>query len=577
MKNGSKKTESDPMPIQIAFQGGGAKLVALMAAAEAIEELREDPEFNITVTRVAGTSAGSIAASMLASKKSIKNFKKDVVRHGPEALNGFKFPNLYITFWRAFRGKPILDEYILRRFINLLFKDAETNISDFDNQDVYILASNLDHSEKVIYGGERDAYLVDAIIDSCAIPFILRTHNDGTRIVDGGICANLPTNELFDKTQEKGRVIAVSFFHEPSYEKISNPVHYAQCLVETSMENSVKDAINRVEEGGGDVIQIDTSIATFQFEEALAAIDGDMYKRIKLETENQIKALLEKWRNEEADDIKIDTPSKPITHLEMSQRIYSLYECLHDPEHIKIKRSVKIVICNSLWDLDDQRHNSIDNIEHIIVLEPLEDGVRAFRSGLQVALPVEQKMEWYVYDGSGSKVEVICIPISKPSKLEGRESYTNHLIFFFKKQLDLDKSPYTISIKRVQKDAMDGILNFGMDWLRTQSTQSSLSEIQDNILIIPELLGDFEVLDLKKSWSWIPPELKPPGEDSIKMPWVDGRKLSPDELAEYDTYVRGGYRALGWRAENVAEGHACGGLFRKTQVGNGPGSSQDCD
>lgn len=51
-------------PIQLSFQGGGAKIIDLLAAAEAIQEKSASGE--IVISRVAGTSAGSIVATLLA-------------------------------------------------------------------------------------------------------------------------------------------------------------------------------------------------------------------------------------------------------------------------------------------------------------------------------------------------------------------------------------------------------------------------------------------------------------------------------------------------------------------------------
>src|SRR5258708_2197430 len=63
-----------PVNVQLAFQGGGAKICDLLAAAEVVEQLWNDGRLN--VTRVAGTSAGSIVACILGSDKSAASFKQ---------------------------------------------------------------------------------------------------------------------------------------------------------------------------------------------------------------------------------------------------------------------------------------------------------------------------------------------------------------------------------------------------------------------------------------------------------------------------------------------------------------------
>src|SRR5438477_223460 len=54
-----------PVPIQLAIQGGGAKIAALMATLEAVDSLQTSGA--VKVTRIAGTSAGAIVGAVYAS------------------------------------------------------------------------------------------------------------------------------------------------------------------------------------------------------------------------------------------------------------------------------------------------------------------------------------------------------------------------------------------------------------------------------------------------------------------------------------------------------------------------------
>jgi predicted acylesterase/phospholipase RssA len=56
---------------QFVFQGGGAKLGVLLAAAEAAYAQRTANNF--TITRISGTSAGAIAACVLATGENPAN------------------------------------------------------------------------------------------------------------------------------------------------------------------------------------------------------------------------------------------------------------------------------------------------------------------------------------------------------------------------------------------------------------------------------------------------------------------------------------------------------------------------
>lgn len=72
------------MPIQLVLQGGGAKLIALLAAMEAVEELEANGR--IVVTRLCGTSAGAIAACLFAARVPMKEARGSRRPPNEEAL-----------------------------------------------------------------------------------------------------------------------------------------------------------------------------------------------------------------------------------------------------------------------------------------------------------------------------------------------------------------------------------------------------------------------------------------------------------------------------------------------------------
>jgi predicted acylesterase/phospholipase RssA len=63
-----------PVKIQLAIQGGGAKLVCLLAAMETIQDLQSKKR--IIITHISGTSAGSIAGCLLAAEVPISSVKQ---------------------------------------------------------------------------------------------------------------------------------------------------------------------------------------------------------------------------------------------------------------------------------------------------------------------------------------------------------------------------------------------------------------------------------------------------------------------------------------------------------------------
>src|SRR5687767_9462058 len=109
---------------QLAIQGGGAKLVALLAAMEAVQNLQD--EGRIQVTRVAGTSAGAIVAALFAAETDLAAARTRLVRtFGNDVARFFPPPTIMklvrTTWWS---GKPLWNETDLRPILEPLFSEA---------------------------------------------------------------------------------------------------------------------------------------------------------------------------------------------------------------------------------------------------------------------------------------------------------------------------------------------------------------------------------------------------------------------------------------------------------------------
>src|SRR5687767_2418273 len=85
----ASKPKGAPIKIQLALQGGGAKLCGLLAAMDAVQELHR--RGIIQVTRIAGTSAGSIAACLFAAGADLGSVRERFKVLGTNgSLNRFK-------------------------------------------------------------------------------------------------------------------------------------------------------------------------------------------------------------------------------------------------------------------------------------------------------------------------------------------------------------------------------------------------------------------------------------------------------------------------------------------------------
>jgi predicted acylesterase/phospholipase RssA len=143
----AESKEPTPAPIQVVFQGGGAKLCLLMAVCEVLKKYEADKL--IEIRRVAGSSAGAIAAVMLASDKPISTYIAELKSLAQVTLLQIETAQ-WLGAWRVFRGRAFFKGFELENFFNELFckKGAAQKLSELRIKgtkvyftDLYSLAS----------------------------------------------------------------------------------------------------------------------------------------------------------------------------------------------------------------------------------------------------------------------------------------------------------------------------------------------------------------------------------------------------------------------------------------------------
>jgi len=117
----------DELQISLAYQGGGARVIELMAAAEACKAAEANGRFS--VIRASGASAGAIAAAMHITNCNIQeiinkynDLKLDVSRYFPS--NRTKAMH---AIPRLIMGKPLYDEKDVRELIRRMFESLIRN------------------------------------------------------------------------------------------------------------------------------------------------------------------------------------------------------------------------------------------------------------------------------------------------------------------------------------------------------------------------------------------------------------------------------------------------------------------
>jgi predicted acylesterase/phospholipase RssA len=250
-----------PIKVQVAFQGGGAKIFALIAAAKALQELEQEGE--IIVTRVAGSSAGSIVASMYAMEivsdtmrthfkdlpVEYEDIKKNKINKIYSEFNKFSQRNAIgkcIALKRIRKmlpfEKPLVEESIVRKILERIPEFTNKKIKEIPNKKLIITKSDIANRENV--SSPIDNRIIDEILHSCRIPFFFGNESIQADFFDGGLTNNLATNFLIDEADEFGTVIAVCFKNEKRNDT-SGLFKKIESIVFSAIDSSVNLNLNR--------------------------------------------------------------------------------------------------------------------------------------------------------------------------------------------------------------------------------------------------------------------------------------------------------------------------------------------
>lgn len=237
------------MEIDGVFSGGGVKGIAMIGAIKAIEEK------GFTFIRVAGTSAGSIIASLVAS-----GYSSDEIYKMMDEINLKDFLDPRKTFLPAPFGKWILLYWrlglykgnVLEGWIaeKLALKGIRT-FADLPPNKLRVIASDLTNGRLVVLPNDLPKYGISietfpiskAIRMSCSIPYFfepvkIKSGDASNVVVDGGVLSNFPM-WLFDQENVKkvrpviGIKLTSNGTNHPPKNKINNAIQMFEALFET--------------------------------------------------------------------------------------------------------------------------------------------------------------------------------------------------------------------------------------------------------------------------------------------------------------------------------------------------------
>lgn len=234
------------MNIDGVFSGGGIKGFALIGACEEIEKR------GLHFVRLAGTSAGSIVAALLAAGYSSKEIfqlleELDLTKLLDARKSCIPFAKWLFVYFKLGLYKGYELEMWIR---NKLEAKGVRTFADLPPQTLRVIASDISNGQMVVLPDDLVRYGIDsksfsiakAVRMSCSIPYFfepvkLRSENGANILVDGGVLSNFPI-WLFDQEEQLNvrpvlgiKLSPNQYYHEKH--DINNAVHLFAALFET--------------------------------------------------------------------------------------------------------------------------------------------------------------------------------------------------------------------------------------------------------------------------------------------------------------------------------------------------------
>ena len=509
-------SQQQPHRLQLAIQGGGAKIVSLLAAMEVVEKLEADKL--IKITRIAGTSAGAIVACLYAGGVPMALVKERLRNISPKQL-GRLFPPPGLNIIKNFpRGRPLWDtdflESELNRFLGEPGIDFE-QLSKRKETEVFVVAANLSQSRIKVYGKDKNDDVVAAVLASCGLPFCFRIWSKAGSdvVVDGGICENLPSDELEPYVEEDGPVIGISF-KPVKGRSPNNWVNFSIALLETAMNNSMNRARRKLTTEK--VFTIDTDIGTFDFAKALQEGLNHSYKAVKADAEDFFEKLL--------------TPKPGVTILRddwdqsslMMNTMGEVYKNQHEPTKLRYLHCSVVVKANSLR---DPRVN--DEVTYSMTFRTLNEPVYCHAVSLSETenQALFNQSELCVTDEQGNPVEIRKVPIRDAEAPMG----TRLLLFLFP-PLRPNSGTYTLEVKDLAHDVFKALREKRPDELTFKPLRAM--EIVDQIDLVVQWPKNSGMLRM------VPKNIERPGDP-----------MGRQELRRYPRDY--GFHSIGWTGKDV--------------------------
>jgi predicted acylesterase/phospholipase RssA len=309
------------MQYSFAYQGGGAKFVSLLAAADAIHSFRD----SIDIEHVSGTSAGALVAGLIALGVEPPRLKNLLIEQGRDIIStvvplrdaekksfsfsssGFgrtihsvRIAGKILTGRSIYSFDAMVDAYKL--ILNELGYRSDIRIHEVacfhptDSTNLTLVATDLRTGKPIYFEslkpGKRsmvlenqsesdsarysEYLLAEAVAHSASIPFLFKARRASTaHIVDGGAIENFPVEPLLSLSKDQlesplvdPRRYVVGFtFSPPEDRRINTLGEYIGSLVSAAIDSNVRNSLGKLMEIN--TIELPDLLDTLQFERAM--------------------------------------------------------------------------------------------------------------------------------------------------------------------------------------------------------------------------------------------------------------------------------------------------------------------
>lgn len=256
------------MKYNCVFGGGAIRGMCYIGAMQALQE------FNVEISSIAGSSVGSVFASLFALGYSIDEIKEFFLDFN---FNMFRDINisLFESDLSISKGEIFLDwlrEKIEKKYFGKSYKKDTKRVCFKDiEKNLYILTLDINTNTPFIFSKENtpDEEIAFAVRVSAGMPGLMKPVNYGNAIlVDGDLIKSWPAWKVFtDLNTSENRLLEFRLEGSRENQEIKNPLDYVNSVLSTIWYLSTENIYNLYHENDRyDYVIIDTKdVIMFDF------------------------------------------------------------------------------------------------------------------------------------------------------------------------------------------------------------------------------------------------------------------------------------------------------------------------